>query len=118
MGTWLPVHDANFVKVYVLILSLCFTVACAPSASTGIHQQPGIALLVRQKFQAVKNDCVQAGNYPVYPAISVCCTSYWLPASMEELIKLGAGVIPTLRELSKSADVVESDLAISCIEII
>ncbi|HXT40829.1 MAG TPA: hypothetical protein VN887_12520 [Candidatus Angelobacter sp.] len=72
---------------------------------------------VRDLFNHALVDCQKANCDPV-AAISLLSSHYWLPQSVEPLIRKGANALPLLKELSRSSDFAEKQLASTCIELI
>lgn len=73
--------------------------------------------LVRELFSRALADCNRAECSPV-AAISFFSSHYWLPQSVEPIINEGHKALPVLREMSRSSDFAEKQLASICIELI
>lgn len=72
---------------------------------------------VRHLFYRVMADCQKAGQDGTSLS-SIWRPTYWLPQSVEQLIKCGTNAVPVLTELGRSSDFNERQLAIICLDVI
>jgi hypothetical protein len=77
----------------------------------------GSAAEVRVLFSRALVDCRKADCDPV-AAVSLLSSHYWLPQSVEPLIQKGTNALPVLKEIGRSSDFAEKQLAAACIQLI
>lgn len=72
---------------------------------------------VRNLFNRALADC-QKANCDAMAAISLLSSHYWLPQSVEAVIRKGTDALPALEEISRSSSFAAAELATACIKLI